>query len=136
RRPAKVFERRARVTPNVTTPTRPAWERLAALNSSRARLAGDTFTIMGVPPVSRQRMGIDRNANGVLDADEALPQLVASLSNASIQISWPMNSVGSVLEFSESLSPPNWKTETSVQSVSADRVTVMIPSSNQNRFYR
>jgi YVTN family beta-propeller protein len=41
----------------------------------RKLLAGDKLTIMGVPPGSGQRMGIDRDLNGVLDADEPLPEL-------------------------------------------------------------
>src|SRR5258706_227190 len=31
---------------------------------------GDILTLMGVPPGSGNRMALDRNANGVLDADE------------------------------------------------------------------
>ncbi|MBC7909856.1 MAG: VCBS repeat-containing protein [Pyrinomonadaceae bacterium] len=34
-------------------------------------LAGDTLTVMGVPPGSGIRMGIDRNLDGVLDGDAA-----------------------------------------------------------------
>jgi YVTN family beta-propeller protein len=36
----------------------------------RRVLSGDTLTIMGVPPGSGVRMGIDRNLNGILDGDE------------------------------------------------------------------
>jgi hypothetical protein len=37
---------------------------------------GDALTIMGVPPTSGRRMGIDRNANGVLDGDGTPPLLM------------------------------------------------------------
>ncbi len=40
----------------------------------QAKLQADstaTLTVMGVPPGSGTRMGIDRNLNGVLDSDEA-----------------------------------------------------------------
>src|SRR5205085_7880283 len=37
--------------------------------------AGDTLTIMGIPPGSGTRMGIDRDENGVLDADVPAPKL-------------------------------------------------------------
>ena len=33
-------------------------------------LKGDTLSLMGVPPGSGERMGIDRDLNGVLDGDE------------------------------------------------------------------
>jgi hypothetical protein len=98
--------------------------------------AADTLTIMGVPQTSSRRMGIDRNANGVLDGDETPPSLAALPSGTGITISWPTNSVGAVLEFTESLSAPNWRTETSVQSVDVDRFTVTVPVANQTRFYR
>ena len=91
---------------------------------------------MGVPPTSRQRMAIDRDANGVLDGDEVPPTLTAVRSGTGIVISWPTNSVGAVLEFSASLSPPSWKTETGVRSHSADRFIVTIPINPENRFYR
>ena len=99
-------------------------------------LAGDTLTIMGVPPASRQRMGRDRNANGVLDGDEATPALTAEQSIEGIVISWPTNTVGVVLEFTDSFSPPNWKTETSVRSVVPDRFLITVPVAGESLFYR
>jgi hypothetical protein len=52
-------------------------------------LAGDTLTFMGVPPGSGQRMAIDRDLNGVLDADEPPPSLQANRSGTNITLSWP-----------------------------------------------
>ena len=98
--------------------------------------AGDTLTVMGVPLVSGERMAIDRDSNGVLDGEEAPPSLTAVLSGTSVRISWPSKGAGVVLEFSESLSPPNWRTETSVQSVDSGRLTVTVPVADQKRFYR
>lgn len=99
-------------------------------------MAGDTLTLMGAPLVSGQRMSVDRDWNGVLDGDESPPALAAVLSGTSIAISWPTNSAGFVLEFSESLSPLSWRTETSGQNVDTDRFTVTIPITRQNRYYR
>jgi len=99
-------------------------------------LAGDTLTVMGVPPASRQRMGRDRNANGVLDGDEPPPSLTAARSGGGMVISWPTNTVGVVLEFGESLAPLNWRTETSVRSVIADRFSITVPTARDSRFYR
>lgn len=99
-------------------------------------IAGDTLSVMGVPPVSGQRMGIDRNWNGVLDGDETPPLLAAFRSGTGITISWPTNSGGVVLEFNESLSPSSWRTETMAQSVDGDRRVVALPMANQQRFYR
>jgi hypothetical protein len=99
-------------------------------------LGGDTLSVMGVPPVSGQRMGIDRNWNGVLDGEESPPLLTAVRTDTGLMISWPTNSVGALLEFTENLSSRNWRTETSLRSLSADRLTVTVPMTDQNRFYR
>jgi YVTN family beta-propeller protein len=99
-------------------------------------LAGDTVTIMGVPPASRLRMGIDRNGDGVLDGDEVPPVLSATLTSDGLVISWPTNSVGTVLEFSDDLAGSVWRTDTSVQTAVADQVAVTVPVSPQPRFFR
>jgi len=99
-------------------------------------MAGDTLSVMGVPTVSGQRMGIDRNWNGVLDGEESPPLLTAVHSDTGVTISWPTSSVGIILEFTESLSPSSWRTETTAPSVEADGRMITVPLANQNRFYR
>lgn len=99
-------------------------------------LAGGTLTFMGVPTTSGKRMGLDRDLSGILDGDEALPFPTAAHATAGIQISWPVNSVGAVLEFSDSLSSPSWKIETNVQQVNNDRVQMTVPTTDRHRFYR
>jgi hypothetical protein len=71
-------------------------------------LAGDTLTIMGVPPGSGQRMGIDRDSNGVLDADEPLPRLQITLAGANTVINWPLNASGFQMETATSLTSEGW----------------------------
>jgi hypothetical protein len=99
-------------------------------------MAGDTLSVMGVPPVSGQRMGLDRNWNGVLDSEETLPLLTAAQADTGVSISWSPGQVGVVLEFSESLSPPNWRTATDVRNVEVDQVHLTIPTADHYRFYR
>jgi hypothetical protein len=72
----------------------------------------------------------------VLDGEKASPSLTAARSGTGVTISWPTNSVGIIPEFTESLSPSSWRTETSAQSVEADRRMITVPMANQNRFYR
>ena len=55
-----------------------------------------------------QRSGIDRNVNGVLDADEPQPQLQLGLAGANTVLSWPASAVGFILEESSTLSPGSW----------------------------
>lgn len=99
-------------------------------------LGGDTLTFMGVPAASGQRMALDRESNGLIDGDELLPELWAIRSDAGVRISWLITTLGVVLEFSESLSSPIWRTETSHQVADTDRFTVTVPAANLVRFYR
>ncbi|MCW5554739.1 MAG: beta-propeller fold lactonase family protein [Verrucomicrobiae bacterium] len=51
-------------------------------------LEGDTLTIMGVPPGSGERMGIDRDLDGLLDGDavQAVDQFVTTLEDSSTNL--------------------------------------------------
>ena len=69
--------------------------------------AGDQLTIMGVPPGAGQRMGLDRNLNGVLDADEPLPKLDIKPSDGGFVINWPLSAAG-FLEETPDLAAPTW----------------------------
>lgn len=69
--------------------------------------AGDIVTIMGVPFGSGQRMGIDRNLNGVLDRDEPLPALQIAPAGENVVLSWPASAVGFGLETSDTV-PGMW----------------------------
>ena len=74
--------------------------------------AGDTLTLMGVPPGAGQRMGLDRDLNGVLDADEPLPTLQIALAGPSAVLNWPLSAAGFHLEQTLSLSPGAWANAT------------------------
>lgn len=70
--------------------------------------AGDIVTLMGVPPGSGQRMGIDRDLNGVLDGDEPLPRLQIAQAGGSAVINWPLGATGFNLETATSLASASW----------------------------
>ena len=69
---------------------------------------GDVISIMGVPPGSGQRMGIDRDLNGVPDADEPLPRLQISQSSGNVILNWPLSAAGFVLQETTSLASQAW----------------------------
>lgn len=99
-------------------------------------LAGDTLTVMGVPPGSGQRMGIDRNLNGVLDFDEPLPQLqIARVSNQSV-LNWPLSAVGFSLEQTPSLVSPTWSDDTNAVQIVNQFNFVTNSSSDATKFFR
>jgi YVTN family beta-propeller protein len=76
-------------------------------------LRGDTtLTLMGVPPGSGQRMAIDRDADGVLDADEPLPALQISQAGSRTVLSWPYGAAGFSLEETPNLVAGSWNTST------------------------
>jgi hypothetical protein len=70
--------------------------------------AGDRLTIIGVPPGSGQRMGIDRDLNSVLDADEPLPRLQIAQAGAGAVLNWPLSAAGFRLETATSLMSGAW----------------------------
>ena len=98
-------------------------------------LAGGTISVTGVPPGTGTRLGIDRNANGVLDGDEPLPtlQIVCAATNAIV--AWPTNAAGFVLETTVALPAP-WATETSVRGVVGTEFNVTNALAPNGRFFR
>jgi len=86
-------------------------------------LAGDTLTVMGVPPGSGQRMGVDRNLDGTLDGDAPRPSLGIAKAPPNVLISWPTNAAF-VLERAGELSSTNWRVDTSRRGVSGPNFQV------------
>ena len=70
--------------------------------------AGDTLTIMGVPPGSGQRMAIDRDSNGVRDADEPLPALQISQFSTKVVLTWPVSPAGFQLQQADNPYTATW----------------------------
>ena len=106
----------------------------AALEAKVA--AGATLSLMGVPRTSGQRIARDRNGNGILDADELLPRLEIALAAGVPQLAWPVAGAGHVLEFTDSLDPPNWRPVTSPRTSAGSAILVSDPAPGQQRFYR
>jgi YVTN family beta-propeller protein len=118
--------------------------RLDSTNSTpltRAQLvsriqAGDTLTIMGVPPGSGQRMGIDRDLNGILDFDEPRPQLqIARVSNQAV-VKWPWGAVGYRLEHNTNLASSTWSDDTNAVEVVNQFNFVTNSSNDATKFFR
>jgi hypothetical protein len=65
--------------------------------------AGGTLSLMGVPPGSGSRMGIDRDLDGVPDADVPPPTLGWAETAGEVLISWPLGAVGFRLESTDAL---------------------------------
>jgi YVTN family beta-propeller protein len=70
--------------------------------------SGDTLNIMGVPPGSGTRMGIDRDENGILDGDEPLPSLNIVRAGANNVLKWPYSAAGYNLEAAATLPSAAW----------------------------
>jgi hypothetical protein len=99
-------------------------------------LGGDTLTLTGVPPGSGRRMGIDRDLDGVFDADVPPPALQITKSGASPVLAWPYSAAGYVLESSPSLSSATWTSVTNpIAIVNGQNVTTN-PPTTAARFYR
>jgi hypothetical protein len=98
--------------------------------------AGDTLTLMGVPPGSGTRMGIDRNEDGVLDADVPPPGLqIAWVAGAPV-IHWPFSAAGFVLEDNDSLATGSWTNVTDAVEIVGGQNYVTNTVSSGARFFR
>jgi hypothetical protein len=96
---------------------RPDTTNLTAMTRGELRakvLAGDTITIMGVPPGTGTRLGIDRNLDGVLDGDVPPPLLRISQAGTNAIVAWPTNAAY-VLERTIELPAGNWSPDTSLR---------------------
>ncbi|HEX5220648.1 MAG TPA: YncE family protein [Verrucomicrobiae bacterium] len=118
--------------------------RLDSTNSApltRAQLVdliqeGDTLTIMGVPVGSGQRMGIDRDLDGILDFDEPRPQLqIARVSNQAV-LNWPLSAVGYRLEQTTNLANSPWSDDTNAVEIVNQFNFVTNNSSDATKFFR
>ena len=98
--------------------------------------SGTTATIMGVPRTSGQRLGIDRNGNATPNGDEPLPRLGLTFATGAPLLAWPVAGAGHVLEFTDSLNPPNWQPVTEPRTTAGPTLSVPDPSAGPRRFYR
>ncbi len=96
--------------------------------------AGDTLTVMGVPPGTGRRMGIDRNLDGVLDGDTPPPLLAIARANPSLLISWSTNAAGFVLERADDVPSTNWRVDNSRRAIVGPNFQVT-NSVGSNRLY-
>ena len=113
--------------------TRSALETFIAANSA-------TATIMGTPrPIygdSGRRLGVDRNGNSILDADEPLPELAISFPATVPQLTWPVANAGLVLEYTDSLTSPDWHPVTEARASAGASLNVIDATVNTQRYYR
>lgn len=116
-------------------------DRSAAAPLNRAAIEalisnGATAILMGVPRGSGQRFGVDRDGDGILDADEPMPRLELSRSGNTPQLAWPAVDSALVLEYSDSLVSPNWQPVTEPRATAGAAVSVGDPVAGQQRYYR
>ncbi len=97
---------------------------------------GDRLSIMGVPPGSGIRMGIDRDEDGLLDGDVPPPTLQLARSSDGAILNWPLSAAGFDLQFSDFLSPPAWSNSPDPIEILGNQnyVTNAVPAGS--RFFR
>jgi hypothetical protein len=99
-------------------------------------IAGDVITIMGVPPGTGTRMGIDRDADAVLDTDEPAPTLRIASAPPNVVLNWSTNATAFVLEQTPAVAPADWTVNTSEKRVVGDQFSVTNAPAGNSRFYR
>jgi YVTN family beta-propeller protein len=97
---------------------------------------GDRFSIMGVPPGSGIRMGIDRDQDGLLDGDVPPPTLNVARNSDATVLNWPLSAAGYDLQSTELLIPPAWSNATDPVEILGNQnyVTNSVPAAS--RFFR
>jgi YVTN family beta-propeller protein len=98
--------------------------------------AMDAITIMGVPPGSGVRMGIDRDMDGVLDADVPPPSLHIALDPSGAVLNWPFSAVGFGLESAAFLAPNVWSNVIQPLEIIGDQNYVTNDVTDPAQFYR
>lgn len=108
---------------------------------TRAQLAaliqtGDVLTVMGVPPGSGTRMGIDRDEDGVLDGDVPPPRLQIAQQPGGLLLNWPYGATGYQLEASPGLSSLIWTNVTSPLEILGGQNVLTNPTGPSAQFFR
>ncbi len=98
--------------------------------------AGAIATVMGAPFATGQRLGVDRDGDSILDADEVMPRLEISPSSGAPLLSWPAADAALVLECADSLGPAEWLPVTHPRVPVGAAVQVIDTSAAAQRFYR
>ena len=81
-------------------------------------------------------MGIDRDADGVLDGDEPLPSLRIASAPPNTIVVWPTNSGAYVLERATQLPSTNWSPDTSLRGLMGADFAITNAPSPTNLFFR
>ena len=97
---------------------------------------GAVLTLLGTPPGGGVRLGTDRNGNAIADSDEPMPTLALTLPANVPQLAWPAAQSSLVLEFTDTLNPPDWKPVTNARATAGASVLVQDPTVNPQRYYR
>jgi YVTN family beta-propeller protein len=98
--------------------------------------AGDVLNLMGVAPGTGQRMAVDRNENGILDADEPAPVLLIARRGDATVVSWSTNAAGFVLERTSLLPAPQWHPDTNPREIEGAEFAVTNAPTSTNLFFR
>ena len=81
-------------------------------------------------------MGIDRDLNGVLDADEPLPRLQIAMTGARTVLNWPLSAAGFGLEETPGVAPGTWSpTTNAIEILGVQNFTTNTPG-NGAKFFR
>ena len=97
---------------------------------------GAVLTLLGTPPGGGQRLGVDRDGDAIADSDEPMPPLALTLPAGTPQLAWPAAQSSLVLEFTDSLSSPNWQPVTDPRVIAGPSVLVQDPAGGLQRYYR
>ena len=132
-------ERRGFIYQPVLNNYRPDKQNLPAMTKAEliAKVqTGGVLTLMGVPPGSGARVGINRDGGGVLDGDTPAPSLRIARFDTNSLVAWSTNANGFVLETTTNVPATNWSAETSVRALLGNEYAVTNVPAPSSRFFR
>jgi YVTN family beta-propeller protein len=97
---------------------------------------GDSLTLMGVPPGSGRRLGVDRDEDGLLDGDVPAPRLGIWGTTDAAGVNWPYNAAGYNLENATNLDPSSWAGATDLVEIANGLNWVTNSPGPATKFYR
>jgi hypothetical protein len=97
---------------------------------------GASGFVMGVPRLSGTRLAIDRDGDTVPDGDEPIAAPAVSRAGGVAAAAWSALDPQLVLEWTDSLTAPDWRPVLEPRATAAGQVSVADPTAGARRFYR
>jgi hypothetical protein len=117
-------------------PDESAFGTATRLTLSQKIASGSVLTVVGVPPGSGARLGIDRDLDATADLDEPVPSLDLGFEADVPRLSWPAGHWWMVLERNQSLDAGSWEAVNHARVTTGGSVILLDFGAGPRAFFR